>query len=109
MIRRPPRSTLFPYTTLFRSPDGTLLAYAMNNYWHTNYAARQGGEFACRFRISLLPPPPHADAAEPVRRGWAACDPLYVSAPYTNPAAGPLGAKDSALSIAGAGGLVVGA
>src|SRR5256885_7490763 len=24
MIRRPPRSTLFPYTTLFRSADGTL-------------------------------------------------------------------------------------
>src|SRR2546422_11326448 len=23
MIRRPPRSTLFPYTTLFRSPFGT--------------------------------------------------------------------------------------
>src|SRR2546427_11314179 len=23
MIRRPPRSTLFPYTTLFRSPDQT--------------------------------------------------------------------------------------
>src|SRR2546430_13593254 len=23
MIRRPPRSTLFPYTTLFRSADGT--------------------------------------------------------------------------------------
>src|SRR5216683_3338835 len=23
MIRRPPRSTLFPYTTLFRFPDGT--------------------------------------------------------------------------------------
>src|SRR2546429_9151865 len=23
MIRRPPRSTLFPYTTLFRSPDRT--------------------------------------------------------------------------------------
>src|SRR2546430_12926881 len=23
MIRRPPRSTLFPYTTLFRSPDDT--------------------------------------------------------------------------------------
>src|SRR5262245_65371671 len=26
MIRRPPRSTLFPYTTLFRSPDGASLA-----------------------------------------------------------------------------------
>src|SRR3712207_8851124 len=24
MIRRPPRSTLFPYTTLFRSPQATL-------------------------------------------------------------------------------------
>src|SRR5260221_5956077 len=24
MIRRPPRSTLFPYTTLFRSPAGAL-------------------------------------------------------------------------------------
>src|SRR3712207_7657361 len=24
MIRRPPRSTLFPYTTLFRSPKGKL-------------------------------------------------------------------------------------
>src|SRR2546430_10934801 len=26
MIRRPPRSTLFPYTTLFRSPPPSLLA-----------------------------------------------------------------------------------
>src|SRR5256885_13132101 len=25
MIRRPPRSTLFPYTTLFRSPGGLLI------------------------------------------------------------------------------------
>src|SRR5439155_24484907 len=24
MIRRPPRSTLFPYTTLFRSPEATI-------------------------------------------------------------------------------------
>src|SRR5207249_8701216 len=24
MIRRPPRSTLFPYTTLFRSPSGSI-------------------------------------------------------------------------------------
>src|SRR3712207_8598801 len=27
MIRRPPRSTLFPYTTLFRSTVGALSAY----------------------------------------------------------------------------------
>src|SRR5256886_8204588 len=29
MIRRPPRSTLFPYTTLFRSPQVLLSARAM--------------------------------------------------------------------------------
>src|SRR3712207_5988476 len=28
MIRRPPRSTLFPYTTLFRSPEGGLFLWA---------------------------------------------------------------------------------
>src|SRR2546426_3712891 len=31
MIRRPPRSTLFPYTTLFRSP-GTPLLHNSNTY-----------------------------------------------------------------------------
>src|SRR2546426_6963120 len=30
MIRRPPRSTLFPYTTLFRSPTVTVLIPAHN-------------------------------------------------------------------------------
>src|SRR3712207_7817827 len=29
MIRRPPRSTLFPYTTLFRSEDGGLVLAAL--------------------------------------------------------------------------------
>src|SRR3989454_1460395 len=29
MIRRPPRSTLFPYTTLFRSSHGNALAFAL--------------------------------------------------------------------------------
>src|SRR2546428_2889492 len=28
MIRRPPRSTLFPYTTLFRSPDTCLAPFS---------------------------------------------------------------------------------
>src|SRR2546421_5471830 len=30
MIRRPPRSTLFPYTTLFRSADGNTLEVFRN-------------------------------------------------------------------------------
>src|SRR5947209_12606497 len=32
MIRRPPRSTLFPYTTLFRSPQYNDLTGAVANY-----------------------------------------------------------------------------
>ena len=30
MIRRPPRSTLFPYTTLFRSPIRDLLIFCLS-------------------------------------------------------------------------------
>src|SRR3712207_7615921 len=36
MIRRPPRSTLFPYTTLFRSgrrPHGALVAQRLRDQW----------------------------------------------------------------------------
>src|SRR2546425_9483517 len=43
MIRRPPRSTLFPYTTLFRSPHGA--------------------------RLPPGPPPPHPLCARVRRRG----------------------------------------
>src|SRR2546422_7745431 len=32
MIRRPPRSTLFPYTTLFRSPNRQPCAYHILRY-----------------------------------------------------------------------------
>src|SRR3989442_11689901 len=38
MIRRPPRSTLFPYTTLFRSPEFVLRHFAgsRETYWGPN-------------------------------------------------------------------------
>src|SRR5256885_16763634 len=35
MIRRPPRSTLFPYTTLFRSPIGRLKGERCMPTWRT--------------------------------------------------------------------------
>ena len=108
-----PDTPLFTLNDLFRGawrrsivPDGTLFAYTMNNYWHTNYAASQGGPVTFRYRISLLAP---GDAAEPVRRGWAACDPLHVSPSYTNDRPGPLIAKDRALFYADKGMMVVGA
>src|SRR5258708_21360268 len=50
MIRRPPRSTLFPYTTLFRStrtsggPLGTSLSYLRLGYKrHANLARADAG------------------------------------------------------------------
>src|SRR5437016_8286627 len=33
MIRRPPRSTLFPYTTLFRSPVSTTIRKVKGDLW----------------------------------------------------------------------------
>jgi hypothetical protein len=108
-----PDTPLLTLNDLFRGawrrgivPDGTLFAYAMNNYWHTNYAAAQGGAVTFRFRLSLLAP---GDAAEPVRRGWAACDPLYLSPSYENAAPGPLISKDRALFLADKNVLIVGA
>src|SRR5438874_7046734 len=41
MLRRPPRSTLFPYTTLFRSIAST--AGAMGNAGQANYSAAKAG------------------------------------------------------------------
>ncbi len=108
-----PDTPLFTLNDLVRGawrrsivPDGTLFAYAMNNYWHTNYAASQGGAATFRFRLSLLAP---GDLTEPVRRGWAACDPLYVSPSYSNETPGPLIAKDRALFYADKNVMIVGA
>src|SRR3712207_8964976 len=40
MIRRPPRSTLFPYTTLFRS---TLFVTRLNQEWHPHALITKAG------------------------------------------------------------------
>src|SRR3712207_8054645 len=40
MIRRPPRSTLFPYTTLFRSAEGAVLTTA---FARVGFAGDYGG------------------------------------------------------------------
>src|SRR5256885_7081196 len=47
MIRRPPRSTLFPYTTLFRSPasDGSTRRHADETYpRQISWGRRHGAE-----------------------------------------------------------------
>src|SRR3712207_8610216 len=42
MIRRPPRSTLFPYTTLFRSKKTRLREYHILHYYGHATSANQG-------------------------------------------------------------------
>src|SRR3712207_8204503 len=62
MIRRPPRSTLFPYTTLFRSniwPSASK-ASASARHWRAGpspYASQTGGR---RVRLKLFPEVPNA-------------------------------------------------
>src|SRR3712207_3294205 len=46
MIRRPPRSTLFPYTTLFRSRDHALVAVATGELVALGDLALLGDEHA---------------------------------------------------------------
>ena len=36
----------------FQPKSSTLFAYAMNNYWHTNYRAGQGGDFQFRYVLT---------------------------------------------------------
>src|ERR1041385_9055312 len=40
MIRRPPRSTLFPYTTLFRSRDAFILLADPDELWTCTFRQR---------------------------------------------------------------------
>src|SRR3712207_6870113 len=58
MIRRPPRSTLFPYTTLFRSykkPDVTAKAIDADGWFHTGDAGYiKNGELFLTERIKDL-------------------------------------------------------
>src|SRR5256885_9466692 len=62
MIRRPPRSTLFPYTTLFRSvaadPLAALLAERTRlhhpRYWRLHHSSRDGDRKSTRLNSSHL-------------------------------------------------------
>src|SRR2546427_6120329 len=53
MIRRPPRSTLFPYTTLFRSRHEVLLGQDLGRRHHRSLiACFAGGQHRQRSRLS---------------------------------------------------------
>jgi alpha-mannosidase len=51
----------------FHPKTSTIFSYVMNNYWHTNYRAGQGGNFAFRY---VLTSAQHLDPAALTRLGW---------------------------------------
>src|SRR2546430_17240755 len=55
MIRRPPRSTLFPYTTLFRSTSPTYSFFLQDNFRATS---RLTLNYGARYDLQVLPQPP---------------------------------------------------
>src|SRR3990167_9084865 len=63
MIRRPPRSTLFPYTTLFRSreprpgEDADQRAHAHAIHGHLRTAPRYHPRMTIKYRIGAMPGP----------------------------------------------------
>src|SRR2546430_13686415 len=62
MIRRPPRSTLFPYTTLFRSSVAGRMRFTFHK-WKNSCAATpakyssDGTPMAVEYECSMPPPP----------------------------------------------------
>jgi hypothetical protein len=81
-----------------RLSGGRLFSYVLNNYWHTNYKASQGGPITFGYQLT-------SDRAiakdQAFRAGWAARRPLYaqrmsfqdfrpVQPPYQSPAGGTL-------------------
>lgn len=61
------------WPTEFGQRPGSIFAYVMNNYWHTNYRAAQGGDFHFRFVVTSAP---STDAATLSRTGWEEITPL---------------------------------
>src|SRR5258708_14893147 len=75
MIRRPPRSTLFPYTTLFRSPYTKVAQHRGRNASVLTHKAEQevfSANIIVLEALSLLPrkfqdpPGPHSERIKPV-------------------------------------------
>ncbi|HLK04903.1 MAG TPA: polysaccharide lyase family protein [Candidatus Acidoferrum sp.] len=63
------------WPTSFGERPGTIFSYAMNNYWHTNYRAAQGGDFRFRYVVTS------AASTEPAalsRIGWQEFTPLEL-------------------------------
>lgn len=59
----------------FHPKSSTLFSYAMNNYWHTNYRAGQGGTFTFRYVMTSAE---RFDPAALSRMGWQSMEPPAI-------------------------------
>jgi hypothetical protein len=82
------------WPTEFRSKTSTILSWLMSNYWGTNFAPAQGGEFTFRYDLVSAE---KLDPAQLTRTGWEAMTLLesdMVNAAFT---AGPLPATEASV------------
>jgi alpha-mannosidase len=61
------------WPTQFGQRPGNIFSYVMNNYWHTNYRAEQGGDFCFRYIITSAA---RTDAPALSRMGWEEATPM---------------------------------
>jgi len=73
------------WPSVFQPKSATLFSYAMNNYWHTNYRAGQGGEFTFRY---VLTSAGQFQPAALSRLGWESMEAPLVDAVANNDKAG---------------------
>lgn len=71
----------------FHPKSSTMFSYAMNNYWHTNYRAGQGGEFTFRY---VLTSAREFAPASLSRLGWESMESPSVDAVINQDKAGNL-------------------
>lgn len=64
------------WPSVFGDRKSTIFSYVMNNYWHTNCPASQGGNFRFRYVVTSAP---HTDPVDISRRGWEEMTPLEVN------------------------------
>src|SRR3712207_9012869 len=82
MIRRPPRSTLFPYTTLFRSKGGVDISGP--DWSRTSTPLRAQGPQPCASANSATSPSDCCASSAPIRRKCARFGSLPRSEEHTS-------------------------